>query len=187
MIHINLLPIRASQKKDKLRGQLLVMLLALILTAGACGVVYSSLNSQVNEMKAEIVRKEQRLQSLKKTLGEVAEFKKKKEELVGKLDILDKLKQAKSGPVHLLDQLSQSLSEKLWITAFKESGGAITLSGLAFNEEMVAQFLKNLEASPNYKNVELQVIEQATQSGVRVNKFNVVAKVEASAGKPVQR
>jgi len=42
MIHINLLPIRAAQKKDKLRGQLLVSLLALILTAGACGVVYSS-------------------------------------------------------------------------------------------------------------------------------------------------
>lgn len=187
MIHINLLPIRAAQKKDKLRGQLLVTLLAFILTVGACGLVYSTLNSRVNEMKAEIARKEQRLQSLKKTLGEVAEFKKKKVELVGKLDILDKLKQAKGGPVHLLDQLSQSLSEKLWITSFKESGGAITLSGLAFNEEMVAQFLKNLEASPYYKNVELQVIEQATQSGVRVNKFNVVAKVEASAGKSVQR
>ncbi len=187
MIHINLLPSRASQKKDKMRGQLLALLLALIFTAGACGVVYSSLQNQVDDMKAEIARKEQRLQSLKKTLGEVAEFKKKKDELVGKLNVLDQLKQAKGGPVHLLDQLSLSLSEKLWLTSFKEAGGAITLSGLAFNEEMVAQFLKNLEASPNYKNVELQVIEQANQSGVRVNKFNVVAKVEASAAKPVQR
>ncbi len=110
----------------------------------------------------------------------MAEFKKKKEELVGKLDILGQLKQAKSGPVYLLDQLSQALSEKLWITAFKESGGTITLSGVGLNEEMVAQFLKNLESSPNYKNVELQVIEQATQAGVRVNKFNVVAKVETT-------
>jgi len=180
MIHINLLPVRAAQKKEKLRGQMAVVVLALVLTAGACGAVYAALQMKVNTLNEDIANKEQRLQALKKALGEVAEFKKKKEELVGKLDILGQLKQAKSGPVYLLDQLSQALSEKLWITAFKESGGTITLSGVGLNEEMVAQFLKNLESSPNYKNVELQVIEQATQAGVRVNKFNVVAKVETT-------
>ncbi|WP_432821210.1 PilN domain-containing protein [Trichloromonas sp.] len=179
MIHINLLPVRAAQKKEKLRSQIAVTILALILTIVACASVYASLLFKVDELKDEIASKEARIGQLKKVLGEVAAFKKKKEELVGKLDILSQLKDGKSGPVHLLDELSLVLPEKLWLSSFKESGGSVAISGVGLNEDMVALFLKNLEKSPYYKNVELQVIEQSTQAGVKTNKFNVVAKVEA--------
>ncbi len=179
MIHINLLPVRAAQKKEKLRGQIAAMVLALIITFAACAAGYASLLFKVDDLKDEISSKEAKIKNLKKVLGEVAEFKKKKEELVGKLEILDQLKDGKSGPVHLLDELSLILPDKLWLTSFKESGGAITISGVGLNEDVVALFLKQLEQSPYYKNVELQVIEQSSQAGVKTNKFNVVAKVEA--------
>jgi type IV pilus assembly protein PilN len=178
MMHINLLPVRAAQKKEKLRSQIAILVLSMVFTLVACGAVYATLMSSVDEIKADIANKEAKIKVLKKTLGEVAEFKKKKEELVGKLDILDQLKLGKTGPVHLLDELSLALPDKLWLTSFKESGGSVNLSGVALNEDTVALFLKQLERSPYYQSVELQVIEQASQSGVRVNKFNVVAKVE---------
>ncbi len=179
MIHINLLPVRAAQKKEKLRSQIAVTILALILTVVACGAVYASLLVKVDEVKDEIASTEAKIRDLKKVLGEVTQFKKKKEELSGKLAILDQLKDGKSGPVHLLDELSMVLPDKLWLTSFKESGGDVTISGVGMNEDVVAMFLKRLEKSPYYKNVELQVIEQSSQAGVKTNKFNVVAKVEA--------
>ena len=49
---------------------------------------------------------------------------------------------------------------------------------MAINEDDIASFLKQLEGSPYYRDVELQVIGQNTQSGVKLNKFNVVAKAE---------
>lgn len=178
MMHINLLPVRAAQKKEKLRSQVAVLILSMVLTLVACGAVYTTLQFGVDEVKQNIANQEARAKVLKKTLGEVAEFKKKKAELVGKLDILDQLKKGKTGPVHLLDELSLALPDKLWLTSFKESGGSVNLSGVALNEDVVALFLKRLEKSPYYRGVELQIIEQAAQSGVRVNKFNVVAKIE---------
>jgi len=179
MIHINLLPVRAAQKKEKLRGQIIVTILALGLTCAACSAVYASLQLKVSDLKDEISSKEAKIKALKKQLGEVAEFKKKKAELAGKLDVLDKLKEGKSGPVHLLDELSRALPDKVWLTSYKESGGSVSISGVGLNEDVVARFLKNLEQSPYYKNVELQVIEQSSQSGMKTNKFSIQAKVEA--------
>jgi type IV pilus assembly protein PilN len=179
MMHINLLPVRAAQKKEKLRGQVVVLILSVLITVGVCGVAYAALLSSVDKVNKSIRVKEEKIRVLKKTLGEVTEFKKKKANLAEKLDILEKLKDGKSGPVHLLDELSLALPDKLWLESFKESGGTIDLSGVALSEEKVALFLKQLNQSPYYKDVELQVIEQKSQSGVRVSKFKVVAKVEA--------
>lgn len=186
MIHINLLPVRAAQKKEKLRSQLVVVLFALALTGGVCGLVYASLLMKVESVKNEIASKEQQIQSLKKALGEVAEFKRKKAEFAEKLETLAQLKEGKSGPVHLLDELCKILPEKIWLTSFRETGGSIAIDGMSINEDEIALFLKQLEGSPYYRSVELQVIEQSVQGGVKVHSFSVVANAEAPPKVAVQ-
>jgi type IV pilus assembly protein PilN len=104
-------------------------------------------------------------------------------ELKKKLDILQVLKEEKSGPVHLLNQLSLALPDKLWITSYSVIGGTVKISGLCFNESLVAIFMRNLERSPYYQNVELGITEQATVSGIKLQKFSLVCQTE----KPVTK
>ena len=59
------------------------------MTLGLCGVVYISSLMKVESVKDEIAGTEQQIRSLKKALGEVAEFKKKKAEFAGKLETLE--------------------------------------------------------------------------------------------------
>ena len=179
MIRINLLPVKAAQKKEKLRGQLIVLLLCVVIAAAGCAAVYMSLLTKVAAAKEENARKEAEINRLKKEIGEVGRFKKLREELQGKLDVLDKLKEGQSGPVHLLDELSKAVPDKLWVTSFKESAGAVSISGVGLNEETVAQFLRDLEASPYYQNVELQVVEQISEGGLKLQKFDVACRAEA--------
>ncbi len=179
MIRINLLPVKAAQKKEKLRGQLAILGVSVVVVLIGCAGVYASLLGKVSSEQDSIRQKEDEINRLRKTIGEVAHFKKLQKELSGKLEILQALKDGKSGPVHLLDELSHSLPDKLWITSFKESGGGVSLSGIGLNEETVAQFLRNLEASPYYQNVELKVVEQTVQGGLKLQKFNVDCRVEA--------
>jgi type IV pilus assembly protein PilN len=176
MIRINLLPVRANQKKDKLRNNLMVAAATFIVTAAGCGVVYASLLATLSDERNSIAAKEAEIQSLKKDIGEVAQFKKRQEELRGKLDVLNKLKDGKTGPVHLLDSLGQVVPDKLWLTSFKETGGAISMSGLGLNEETVAQFLRDLNDSPYFAGVELQVIEQVNQGGTKLHKFDLTCR-----------
>jgi type IV pilus assembly protein PilN len=176
MIRINLLPVRANQKKDKLRNNLVVLIAALTLAVVGCGAVYVSMLTKISDARDVIAAKEAEIQSLKKDIGEVAQFKKLQEELRGKLDVLAKLKDGKTGPVHLLDSLGSAVPDKLWLTSFKETGGAVSMSGLGLNEETVAQFLRDLHASPYFTGVELQVIEQVTQGGTKLHKFDLTCR-----------
>jgi type IV pilus assembly protein PilN len=183
MIRINLLPARTNKKKDKLRNNLVVLVLALAVAIAGCGVVYASLLSAISDEQAAIAAKEAEIQSLKKAIGEVAQFKKLQEELRGKLDVLGKLKDGKTGPVHLLDSLGQAIPDRLWLTSFKETAGAVSISGFGMNEETVAQFLRDLNASPYYTSVELQVIEQVVQGGTKLHKFDLTCRAVRPAKK----
>jgi type IV pilus assembly protein PilN len=185
MIRINLLPVRAAQKKEALRGQLTILGLSLAGTVLVCGGVYATMLMQISAEQEAKAAKQAELQQLKKAIGEVDHFKKLQGELQEKLAILNKLKQGKTGPVRLLDALSTALPEKLWLTTFKENGGAVSIAGLGMSEETVATFMRNLEESPAFKNVELQVTEQTSQGdGPRLQKFELSCAVESPPAPP---
>jgi type IV pilus assembly protein PilN len=179
MIRINLLPVRAAQKKARAQKELLVFCLVLALTVTVCVVSYTSMKVKVAKETKAVEECQQEIDKLKKTLGEVAHFKKLQTEFQGKLDVLAALKDKKSGPVHLLDELSRVLPEKLWLESFEEKRGRISMKGIALDEPRVAQFLRNLEASPYYRNVDLSFTKQASLQGVKVQKFDISCEAES--------
>jgi type IV pilus assembly protein PilN len=118
MIRINLLPVRAAQKKEKLRSQIFILVLSLVLVGLACGAIYIQ-QVQTNEnLQAEIADINRRNAELQKRIGEVRDYEKRKADLEQKLEVLAKLKSDKTGPVRLLDDLSNALPEELWLTSF---------------------------------------------------------------------
>ncbi len=178
MIRINLLPVRAAQKKERLRSQVTILVLSVVGSITVCALVWMSLSVKVDDVQAEIRAKNAEIARLKKTIGEVDQFKKLQNELRGKLDILSTLKANRSGPVRLLDELSKVIPEKVWITTFTESGGEIVIAGAGLTEESVADFMGKLEASAYYMNVELDVLEQKKIDGRDMQSFKVRCTVE---------
>lgn len=179
MIKINLLPVRESQKKEKLREQVVVLIASAIFVFVGCAAAFTTIQSKISTKNEEIVQQSSTLEQLKKQIGEVEKVKKLQAELQSKLDILGKLKENKTGPAHMLDELSVATPEKLWIESFDNVAGVVNLSGLGVNEEVVATFLQQLESSMYYKNVELQSLEQATIDGHKLQRFKLVAQEES--------
>jgi type IV pilus assembly protein PilN len=83
--------------------------------------------------------------------------------LRGKNKIIDDLKQKKSGPVLVMASLASATPTTLWLTDLRESGGVLTMNGLAIDHKTVADFITGLEASKHFKGVEL--IETTEGSG----------------------
>ncbi len=179
MIRINLLPVRAAQRKERLRSQLSIFFLCMILVCIGCGALYVQKSAAIKDVKGEIASIDQKNKELRKKIGQVKDFEKKKADLEKKLAVLTKLKTGKSGPVHLLDELSAALPDKLWLTKFSEKSGKINLAGVADSENTVAVFMKRLDSSPYYKNVELSVTEQTKAGGRKMQKFTLNCSVEA--------
>ena len=178
MIRINLLPVRDLQKKEKIRDQLLIAALALVVVLLGCGGLYAFASMKISAEKNAIQTAENEIRNLQKTLGKIAEFKKLQKELEGKLGVLQKLKENKSGPARMLDELASSVNDKVWLISFVENNGAISIDGVGLNEQSVASFLQRLEASPNFRNVELSVTELTSGKGMRVQKFKATCRVQ---------
>ena len=178
MIRINLLPVRAAQKKEKLRAQLSVLFLCLLFVGVGCGALYVTKQMDIDGVKAEIKDIDRQNTALKKKLGEVADYEKKKKDVEQKLAVLNDLKAAKTGPVHLMDELSRALPDKVWLTDFTESGGKVSMSGIGETEMTVASFMKNLEKSPYYQGVELGVTEQKTVGGIKMQQFSLKCRTQ---------
>lgn len=173
MIYINLLPVRATQKRAKLIEQMIVLVAVAAVSLVACIGVYTVLLTKVSAEQEAKTQREQESAQLQKTIGEVKRFEKLQAELRNKLGVLDQLKEGKTGPVLLLDELNKAVPDKLWLESFKESNGAISISGIGYDEETVATFMQQLEKSPYYQGVELQVIEQVAISGTKFHKFSI--------------
>lgn len=177
MIRINLLPVRAAQKKERLRGQIIILVLSLLLVGIACGAAYLHIGMKIDAANAEIATKNQQISALRKQIGEVGRFKKLQEELRGKLEILETLKKARSGPARYLDELNRIIPDKLWLTEFSESAGNIKVKGVALSEQTVAEFMRSLGMSRYFSNVNLVQTAQSTQQGLKLQSFQLDFKL----------
>jgi type IV pilus assembly protein PilN len=179
MIRINLLPVKAAQKKEKLKSQLMVAAASVLVTLVLCAMAYLQLLSWVEEAKTNVEDKKVEVTRLMKTIGEANEYKKRQEALQAKLDVLDKLEKARSGPVVLLDELYKAMPDKLWLESFKENGQKASLAGLGINEETVALFMRNLEESKAFANISLKGTQQVVKDGVKLNRFDIECELES--------
>lgn len=178
MIKINLLPLRASKKKETMRQQLLVAGLSILAVLFVGLGLYGLLVSKISTAKTQIVNSENEIASLKAKIGVIDNIKKLQAEVKKKLDVLNQLRSQKSGPASRLAALSDAVPEKLWLTKYAETAGSVSVSGMAYNEELIAQFMKNLQDSGAFANVELQVSEQAEIGGVKAKRFDIAFQIK---------
>jgi type IV pilus assembly protein PilN len=179
MIKINLLLVREARQKESVRQQMVILLLFLAVTVMVMGGVQMYLVSRIHSARDSIVRAEDEIRQLKTKIGEIENLKKLQEEVRKKLDVLKQLRAGKSGPVKRLAALSDSIPDKVWLTRYTEAGEAVSIGGTAFTEELIADFMRNLEGSRQFHQVELLVSEQVDLSGVKVKRFDLTCRLGA--------
>lgn len=178
MIKINLLPVRAAKKKETMRQAISVAVLSLVFVLIIIGYFHVSIGKQIADVNSRTASAQDELNKTKAQIGEVAKFKEAKKAVEDKLGVIETLKKAKAGPVKMLDELSRITPEKLWINSFKEKGGGIEMDGVAISNEVVAQFMTELEKSEYFKDVELIQTEQVDQGAMKLKKFNLTCKLK---------
>ena len=181
MMEINLLPHREARRAADLRESVMVLLLGLVVLGGGVFFVDKSVKSDLASAKAEVTQLEADIERYKPQQQLVNKFKKKRKQLKDKLDIIESLENARNGPVLVLDELSSSVPERLWLTSISTSGKSIKLEGQSLDTGVVADFLRSLNASPFFKNVDLDKTSGGkVVQGVRLVNFVIRADMEAS-------
>lgn len=178
MVRINLLPVKTTKKKETAQQQIVIFVIAVVGVLVACIAVYSLTLAKISSTKDEISKSEDQIKILKAKIGEIDNLKNLQAEVRKKLDVLTQLRKEKTGPASRMARLSDSVPQRLWLTKYSENGPAIAIAGIAYNEDLIAEFMRNLMSTGDFASVELQVSEQHEVVGVKAKKFELTCTLK---------
>jgi type IV pilus assembly protein PilN len=178
MIRINLLPVRASKKREFGRQQIVVGALAVILALACNYLWYSRVDDDSRALDNRISSTRDDIAKLEKTIGEVKSITAEKKALEDKLKILDNLKKGRTGPVKVMDELSSLIPPRVWISEYTEQGGGVSMHGSSVNYEDLSVFSKKLKTSKHFTDV---VIRRANQRGDGIVEWEISCHADYAA------
>lgn len=181
MIRINLLPVGKAKKRNRSLMELIALTTAVALALlGAIGTnMYYE--QQIERQEKKMAEAKEEIKRLKKIIGEVNELDKQKQRLIAQLRVIDKLEKGKRGPVRVLDDLSSNIPKRVWITNFVERGGSLTLTGLGLENADISEFMRALQKSKYFNDVQLKFTQAQAEGGINIYAFQLVARVDYSA------
>ena len=178
MIEINLLPHREAKRAADLRETFALLVLGMVAVCAGIAFVHSGVHDDMVSAQANVRQLEADIEQYKPQEAQVGIFKAKKAELQEKLDVIKGLDRARSGPVKILDALSSHTPERLWVTRLETRGRQITVEGESLDTGVVADFLRSLNGSSQFINVDLDQTARGKEvDGVRLVNFTVTAEL----------
>jgi type IV pilus assembly protein PilN len=184
MMEINLLPHREARRVADLRESVALLALGLVLVVGGIFFTEKGVERDLELARANVAQLEADIDRYKPQEKLVKSFKNRKKQLQNKLDVIQSLDRARSGPVRVLDELSERVPDRLWLTSIRTIDKGIRLEGQSLDTGVVADFLRGLNASPFFSNVDLDKTSGGKiVQGVRLVNFVIRADMESSVQK----
>lgn len=159
MARINLLPWRAERRKSRQKefaGMLGLSALAGVLVAF---LVYSYYGGRVSGQteRNDFLRGE--IAKVDGQIKEIDELDQKKSKLLARKEVIEQLQSNRSQMVHLFDSLVRTIPDGVTLTAIKQEGEILTLSGRSQSNARVSTYMRNLESSGWMTRPDLNIIE----------------------------
>jgi len=177
MPRINLLPWREQERKIRRREFMVAACGAIVAAAvfvGGGKLVYSSWTDSQNEtnnlLKKEIVK-------LDSQIADIQDLETRKQRLVARMEIIEKLQRKRPEIVHLFDEIVKTVPDGIYLTAIKQSGNKLEIHGIAQSSTRVSTFMRNIDSSVWMDNPVLQVVESAKDSPTGGSNFTLTSDV----------
>ena len=157
MIKINLVaetPAAASIQAERPQFSLgakqgdIILLIVLALALVVVGTQWFLLTSKRSDLREIENQRRRERDELLVYIKKVEELEARREMLRHKINVINELKRNQQGPVRILDEVSRALPELVWLNKLALKGNNVEIGGTAMDENAVANYISNLDASP---------------------------------------
>jgi type IV pilus assembly protein PilN len=177
MPRINLLPWREQERKIRRREFMVAgggaVFAAVIFVLGG-KLLYSSWTDAQKE-KNNLLTKE--IVKLDAQIADIQDLENRKQRLVARMEIIEKLQRKRPEIVHLFDEMVKTVPEGIYLTAIKQTGNKLEIHGVAQSSTRVSTFMRNIDGSVWMDNPVLQVVESAKDSATGGSNFTLSSDV----------
>ncbi len=206
MIRVNLLPTRRAKRQEAGQRQFLIMGLALLGSVGLVIFFHLDSTNELENVQRENTILQADVAKLKSELGDYDKVRGQREGLLKQRKTIQSLESGRTGPVFLMRELSEILSpgkgptfdrvtyeetlrrdpdagfsnwetKRAWLESYNEDKLHVKIRGSAKSNEDVAEFLKRLNSSVFFKDVNLDATAQASKGAVKYVNFGLSTTV----------
>ena len=183
MARINLLPWREELRKKRQQDFVAGIGAGVLVT----GLILVCVYMYIEGMKEYQGRRNTLLQNeiavLDKRIQEIKDIEDKKNKLLTKIEVIQKLQESRPEVVHLFDELAKTTPEGIYLTKFSQVGGLLTMDGKAESNARVSAYMRAIDNSPWLNSSVLTVIKGEGKKNGQLNDFIMTAK----QGKKVEK
>lgn len=177
MARINLLPWRAERRKSRQKEFVGMLGLAALAGVLVAFLVYSYYSGRIS---GQTERNDYLRGEITKVDGQIKEIEaldEKKSKLLARKEVIEQLQSNRSQMVHLFDSLVRTIPDGVTLTAIKQEGDILTLSGRSQSNARVSTYMRNLESSGWMTNPDLNIIEAKEGNPGLPYEFNLKVKL----------
>lgn len=185
MILINLLPYREERRKRRKAAFFAGLGFAAVAGVGIVAAGYLLLQFLTTEQQAHNQYIQTEISRLESQIKDIAELKTEIESLQARQRAVEDLQTDRNTPVQLLNDLARLAPEGVYLTAIRQEGKSVTLSGIAQTNERVSEYLRNVSRGsewldkPDLIEVKLAGVTANTRDARRLLEFAMKVSIKA--------
>ena len=183
---VNLLPWREMHRMEQDRQLLTIAVGAWILMGVIIFYAHVHVTALIENQTKRNDFLNQEIAKVEKEIKEIAELKKKRADLIARMNVIYQLQGDRTQVVHLFDELARKLPDGVYLVSLIHSGSSIALKGVAQSNARVSALMRNLAASDWFAEPELEVITVKAQGSERVSDFSLKVKQAAKQQKKIE-
>ena len=166
MILINLLPHREEKRVARKRAFFVALGIAAVVGVVVVGIWYSLLQQLTSAQQARNNFLKSEIAKLELQIKDIANLRNEIEALKARQRAVEDLQTNRNIPVYLLDELVKQTPEGIYLTAIRQNGGVVTVTGVAQTNERVSEFLRNTQYNSKWLErpelVEIKAVNMTT-------------------------
>jgi type IV pilus assembly protein PilN len=159
MAHINLLPWRAERRK--LREREFYIQLGMAFAAALVVLIAWSwwMDARIDNQAERNTYLQGEIKQLDDRIAKIKDLEKVRAGLLQRKQIIEQLQANRSQMVHLFDELVKTIPSSARLAGMKQSGDSMSLDGVSQSNSSVAEYMRNIEASPWMGHADLRKTE----------------------------
>ncbi|MBE0506327.1 MAG: PilN domain-containing protein [Marinospirillum sp.] len=161
---INLRPWREEKRQQ--RQALFTQLCLLALVAGLLitALIWYSNNQSISAVKQENQLIKTQMTTLDQQIREVINLQRNHEQLLQRIQVIQKLQQDRPVTIEIMDQMTASLENGVYLTDIKRQSNQLTLTGLAQPPQVVPAWMRKLSQQPRFSEPVLRSLNTDTSN-----------------------
>ncbi|WP_444959139.1 PilN domain-containing protein [Microbulbifer sp. ZKSA002] len=177
MAKINLLPWRQEYRAQKQKEFQQIMVVVVFAVAAAMFGWMKTVDKQIIYQNEGNQILKNRISELDIQVKEIKDLKKRRQELIDRMRVIQELQGNRPLAVRYFDELVQATPEGVWLSSMERVGNKLSLSGVAESNNRVSSFMRNLDQSDWYEAPALAGVTASPRHGEQASAFELTVNV----------